>query len=197
MLYQQLVEREKQFSEEHQDGEKNRATLLKVLMELAPKPKQGKKFSTLYIVREAMQRLAGDWLWQYICATGRSGTKVSMRSKMPNIMDTVILTACKTLEVDPKEASSALSVYLKNTGTRASAKMHREKLLVGGHQKVHLDNSAKNGGPQHAITCSEERQGSKQLNSGGEVSDDDTEESQSLLRHIEEMSEISDGSDTE
>jgi len=30
LLYQQLLEREKQFSEEHQDGEKNRATLLKV-----------------------------------------------------------------------------------------------------------------------------------------------------------------------
>ena len=73
-----------------------------------------------------MQRLAGDWLWQYICATGRSGTKMSMRSTMPHIMDVILLTACKTLSVDLKEAMSALSVYLKNTGTRASAKIYRE-----------------------------------------------------------------------
>lgn len=125
-LYQQLLEREKQFSEEHQDGEKNRATLLKVLMELAPKPKHGSKISALDIIRVSMQRLAGDWLWQYICATGRSGTKISMTSKMPQVMDIILLTACKTLSIDPKEATTALSIYLKNTSTRASAKNHRQ-----------------------------------------------------------------------
>ena len=141
-----------------------------------------------------MQRLAGDWLWQYICATGRSGTKMSMRSTMPHIMDVILLTACKTLSVDLKEAMSALSVYLKNTGTRASAKIYREKLQVGGQQKVHSDTIAKNGRAQPAITCSEETQGSNGLNSGGEVSDEfsNDEESQSLLTDLEEISDVSD-----
>ena len=64
MLYQQVLELEKQLlSEEHLDGEKDRGSLLKVLMELAPKPKHGSKISALDIIRVSVQRLAGDWLW--------------------------------------------------------------------------------------------------------------------------------------
>lgn len=183
-LYQQLLEREKQFSEEHQDGEKNRATLLKVLMELAPKPKHGSKISALDIIRVSMQRLAGDWLWQYICATGRSGTKISMTSKMPQVMDIILLTACKTLSIDPKEATTALSIYLKNTSTRASAKKHRQKFEVGG-----------SGRAQPAIGQLEGRQAGNYFHSGGAdlVERSSSEESQSLL----ELQEVSDYSDTE
>ena len=195
MLYQQLLEREKQFSEEHQDGEKNRATLLKVLMELAPKPKHGSKISALDIIRVSMQRLAGDWLWQYICATGRSGTKMSMSSKMPQIMDIILLTPRKTLSVDPKEATTALSIYLKNTSTRASAKKHRQKFEVGGRQNLQLDTSVENGRAQPAIAHSEGRQAGNNFHSGGAdlVESSSSEESQSLL----DLQEISDYSDTE
>ena len=73
-----------------------------------------------------MQRLADDSVWQYVSAFGKSGTKkLSMCKMMPAIMDTVLLTAIKTLSVDTKEASTALSIYLKNTATRATAKKHR------------------------------------------------------------------------
>lgn len=169
MFYQQLLQREKQFSAEHPDGEKNRATLLKVLMELAPKPKHGKKLSSLDIIRASMQRLAGDWIWQYICAIGRSGTKISMQSTMPQIMDIVVLTACKILSVDPKDGTSALSTYLKNTSTRASAKRHREKPEVGRN----IENEFHSRGADSDMSS-------------------DSEESQSLLAQFEQISDYSD-----
>ncbi|XP_066953180.1 uncharacterized protein [Macrobrachium rosenbergii] len=48
---EELLEQEKQFSEEHLDSEKNRGSLLKVLVELAPKPKHGSKISALDIIQ--------------------------------------------------------------------------------------------------------------------------------------------------
>lgn len=189
LFYQQLLEREKQFSEEHLDSEKNRGSLLKVLVELAPKPKHGSKISALDIIRVSMQRLAGDWLWQYICATGRSGTKMSMSSKMPQIRDIILLTACKTLSIDPREATSALSVYLKNTSTRASSKQHREKARLGGI--IRSNNSDEHG---RAQPHSQGRQAGNDFHSGGADPGDSSasEDSLSLLG----LQEISDDSDT-
>lgn len=136
-------------------------------MELAPKPKHGSMLSVLDVIRVSMQRLAGDWIWQYICATGRSGTKMSMSSKMPQIMDIILLTACKILSVDPKQAMTALSVYLKNTSTRASAKKHRQKFEIGGCQNVSI--SVENGRAELMIADSEgsSSQASCNVHSGG------------------------------
>ena len=87
-----------------------------------------------------MQRLADDSVWQYMSAFGKSGTKKpSMCKLMPSIMDTVLLTTIKTLSVDTKEASTALSTYLKNTSTRAAAKKH--KLKYGGGIQLEIANS--------------------------------------------------------
>lgn len=44
---------------------------------------------------------------------------------MSALMNIVLLTAVKTLSIDTKEASTALSTYLKNTATRADAKKHK------------------------------------------------------------------------
>lgn len=120
---------------------------------------------------------------------------MSMSSTMPQIMDIIRLTACKTLSVDPKEAMTALSVYLKNTSTRASAKRHRQKFEISGRQNVQLDTSVENGSAQPAITHSEGRQATCNFHSGGTdpVESSDSEESQSVLG----LQELSDYSDTE
>lgn len=87
-----------------------------------------------------MQRLADDSVWQYISAFGKSGTKkLSMSKQMPSIMNTVLLTTIKVLSVDTKEASTALSTYLKSTATRAAAKKH--KLEHGRAIQLQIDNS--------------------------------------------------------
>lgn len=134
----------------------------------------------------SVQRLAGDWLWQYICATGRLGTKMTMSSKMPQIMD--IILSCKSLSVDPKEATTALSVYLKNTSTR-------QKIEVGGRQNLQFDTSVESGRTQPAIGHSEGRQAGNNIHSGGAdpLEGSSSEESQSLL----DLQEIPDYSDTE
>ena len=99
---------------------------MKILIELAPKPKRNANVSALDSVRSTMQRLADDSVWQYMSAFGKSGTKKpSMCKMMPSIMDIVLLTTVKTLSVDTKETSTALSTYLKMTSTRAAAKKHR------------------------------------------------------------------------
>lgn len=73
-----------------------------------------------------MKRLADDSIWQYVSALGRSGTKkLSMWEVMPNVMDIILLTAIKLLKVDPKEATTALSTYLKSTSYRAAARKEK------------------------------------------------------------------------
>lgn len=85
-------------------------------MDLAPKTRKNNKVITLDVVWSSMKRLADDSVWQYISALGRSGTeKISMQEVMPSIMDLILLTAVKVLEIDPKEATTALSTYLNNT----------------------------------------------------------------------------------
>ena len=87
-----------------------------------------------------MQRLADDSVWQYFSAFGRSGTKkMSMSKTMPSIMNVVLLATIKTLSIDTKEASTALSTYLKSTATRAAAKKH--KLEHGRDIQLEIDNS--------------------------------------------------------
>lgn len=54
-------------------------------------------------------------------------------------MNIVLLTTIKVLSVDTKEASTALSTYLKSTATRAAAKKH--KLEHGRAIQLHIDNS--------------------------------------------------------
>lgn len=88
-----------------------------------------------------MQRLADDSVWQCMSAFGKSGTKKpSMYKMMPLVMDIVLLTTVKTLSVDTKEASTALSTYLKSTATRAAAKKH--KLEYGRAIQLEIANSA-------------------------------------------------------
>lgn len=153
-----LLEREKQFSEGCENSKKNRNDLLKILIELAPKPKKNAKVAALDIVRSIMQRLADDSVWQYVSAFGKSGTKkLSMCKMMPSIMDTVLLTTIKTLSVDTKEASTALSTYLKNTATRAAAKKHkfehgRAILQIGNsvHEETFQSANSVQSSSQHA-----------------------------------------------
>ena len=87
-----------------------------------------------------------------------------------------------------------LCLFIWKTQALELQQKYIEKLQVGGQQKVHSDTIAKNGRAQPAITCSEETQGSNGLNSGGEVSDEfsNDEESQSLLTDLEEISDVSD-----
>lgn len=73
-----------------------------------------------------MQRLAEDSVWQGVIPFGKSGTKkLSMCKIMASIMDTVLLTTTKTLAVDTKDASTALSTYLKNTAKKTAAKKYK------------------------------------------------------------------------
>ena len=108
IYFQQLFEQEKQFAE-GQDAKRNRATLLRILMDLAPKTRKNNKVTALDVVRSSMKRLADDSVWQYVSALGRYGTKkIAMREVMPSIMDVIPLTAVKVLEVDCREATTAL-----------------------------------------------------------------------------------------
>lgn len=70
-----MIGLEKQFSEGVEDLKKNRNTLLKILIELAPKPRKNTKVAALDVIRATMQRLADDSIWQYVSALGKSGTK--------------------------------------------------------------------------------------------------------------------------
>ena len=48
-----------------------------------------------------------------------------MSKTIPSIMRTVVYVAIKILAVDKREAMTAISLYLKNTSNRASAKKHK------------------------------------------------------------------------
>ena len=76
-----------------------------------------------------MKLLADDCIWQYFSVLGRSGTKkITMCNVMPKLMDLVLLTPVKLPKVDPIEARSALSTYLKNTSTKVAARKHKIKI---------------------------------------------------------------------
>jgi len=73
-----------------------------------------------------MKILADNCIWQYVCALGMSETnKPSMCDLVPSIMNVLLITAIKLLDVDPKEATTALSTYLK-----LQAQEHQQKNKV-------------------------------------------------------------------
>ena len=72
-----------------------------------------------------------------------------MFKEMPAIMDIVLLTSLKTLSIDTKEASTALSTYLKSTATRVAAKKHKMK-YGSAYGRLQIDNSVDKETPQPA-----------------------------------------------
>ena len=56
---QQLIKSEKQFAE-GEDAKKNKSTLLRIFIDLAPKPKNNYKNAVLDVVRATMKLLADD-----------------------------------------------------------------------------------------------------------------------------------------
>lgn len=122
ILLQELIEQEKQFTEK-ENAKKNRTTVLQVLKELSPKLPHNNKVTTLNVIRSSIKRLADDSIWQNVSALGRPGTKMlSMREVMPNLMDIILLTAINLLKADPKEATAALSTYMKGTSYRETTR---------------------------------------------------------------------------